>query len=115
MVRPEIPAGRNRGTIDKVVAGAQRPPRSDSNLARDLERALRNHPHSAALQNALGLAVTRTNADAGVSEASALVASDHFRQAVASQPSHIMAGLNYAEALAAAGKKDAAVSQARTA
>ena len=89
------------------------PYRADPSLTRDLEAALAAEPRSAPLHHALGLALSRAHADQGSAAALAAVAAEHFRQAVAIRPSYFVARLNLAEALAAAGQKDAAIDQAR--
>jgi GT2 family glycosyltransferase/tetratricopeptide (TPR) repeat protein len=89
------------------------PYRSDPTLTHDLESALASEPYSASLHNALGLVLSRThpNGDAIVAE----VAAEHYRQAITSQPGHLVARLNLADALSTAGQKDAAIEEIKQA
>src|SRR5207244_1080186 len=73
-------------------------------LARDLAAALVNGPHAVEVHHALGLIEQPRNA---------ALAAGHFGRAVEADSSHVMAGLNLAEALALCGKREAAVAQAQ--
>jgi GT2 family glycosyltransferase/tetratricopeptide (TPR) repeat protein len=88
------------------------PLRADPALTRDLEKALAAEPESHALRHALGLTLSRAQADASAAAALAAVAAGHFQQAVAGRPENLIARLNLVEALHAAGQKEAAIEQA---
>jgi glycosyltransferase involved in cell wall biosynthesis/tetratricopeptide (TPR) repeat protein len=81
-------------------------PARDTRLVRDLVEALVTEPRSAELHNALGLAIA-LDGQRGPQ------AAGQFRRAVECNPGHLVAGLNLAEALAAAGDRSAAIEQAR--
>jgi tetratricopeptide (TPR) repeat protein len=85
----------------------------DRTLVADLRGVLEREPQSASLHNARGLAVTRAAAERTPSPATAAEAAKHFRRAVLCDPGHLLAQLNLAEALLAAGQSDAAARQAR--
>jgi GT2 family glycosyltransferase/predicted Zn-dependent protease len=91
----------------------------DATLADDLTTALGAAagvaPRQAApWHNALGLVSTMdAQRDGRLSATSALAAAEHFRRAVACEPTHVLAGLNLAEALAAARQTQTAVQAAR--
>jgi tetratricopeptide (TPR) repeat protein len=86
----------------------------DPSLVPDLVRALEARPESADLHNGLGLALTLAGRGHGLSPAElGKRAAEHFGRAVECDPSHLVAGLNLAEALAAAGWAAPAVVQAR--
>jgi tetratricopeptide (TPR) repeat protein len=94
----------------------------DPALVHDLTMALEASPagsepsagNAAALHNALGLVRVLASGGQGLSQtAVAEAASGHFRRALGQQPSHVLAGLNLAEALVAAGQDQAALQQAR--
>jgi GT2 family glycosyltransferase/predicted Zn-dependent protease len=91
------------------------PFRSDPTLARDLEAAVAAEPHSAALYNALGLALTRLSPDPALAKAVAEVAAEQFRRAAEASPGHVLARLNLAESREAVGDADGARDQARQA
>jgi glycosyltransferase involved in cell wall biosynthesis/predicted Zn-dependent protease/predicted O-methyltransferase YrrM len=88
----------------------------DPTLVADLEAAVQQAPGSAALHNALGLAWTRASQGAGpVTAELAGQAAAHFRRAVEADPTHLLAGLNLAEALVGIDHKaEAAEAAART-
>jgi GT2 family glycosyltransferase/Tfp pilus assembly protein PilF len=81
---------------------------ADPGVVADLAAALVRAPRSATLHNALGLAMA-------LAGTSAPETADYFARAVACDPSHIMAQLNCAEALAACGKEQQAAEAARRA
>jgi glycosyltransferase involved in cell wall biosynthesis/Tfp pilus assembly protein PilF len=94
----------------------------DPTLVHDLTTALGAQPgtadasaeYPASLHNALGLAGVLVSQGQGRSQAEvALAAVDHFRRAVETQPSHVLAGLNLVEALAGAGQTQTAIEHAR--
>jgi GT2 family glycosyltransferase/predicted Zn-dependent protease len=86
----------------------------DPLLSRDLQAALVEAPHDAGLHNALGLAVALdTQGNGPATAAGAARAAEYFARALAQQPGHVVAGLNLAEALVAAGQDRAAVQAAR--
>jgi GT2 family glycosyltransferase/predicted Zn-dependent protease len=87
----------------------------DVALVADLEKAVRAEPKSAALHNALGVLLGRQAHNRGTWRAAAEVAAEHFRAALDRQPGYALAGLNLAEALAAAGQELAAAEAARRA
>jgi GT2 family glycosyltransferase/predicted Zn-dependent protease len=87
----------------------------DANLVHDLEVTLRAQPESAALHNALGQAILWTNRNPALARTSAEVSAEHFQRAVSCRPDHLLARLNLAEALAAAGEKARATAAARQA
>src|SRR5262249_17990669 len=71
--------------------------RNDPTLVADLEAALAGEPRSAALHNALGLAVTLMQPrQEGLTPATAQQAAAHFRRAWECDPSFLVAGLNLA-------------------
>jgi GT2 family glycosyltransferase/tetratricopeptide (TPR) repeat protein len=86
----------------------------DAGLPADLTLALADHPRSADLHNALGLAVTLAAQGRGPTTAAlAEKALGHFRAAVQHEPDHALAGLNLVEALVGIGLASEAVEQAR--
>jgi tetratricopeptide (TPR) repeat protein len=86
----------------------------DPELVADLTKAVAEQPEAAALHNALGLATAvACKAQRMPRTAVAAAAAEHFRRAVEAQPDHVLAGLNLAEALAAAGRNQAATDRAR--
>jgi tetratricopeptide (TPR) repeat protein len=89
------------------------PSDGDPDLVAALQAVVQDDPRSAALHNALGLAVAR----AGLGQGREVVegAARHFRRAVECDPHHLPATLNLAEALAAAGQTPQAVAQAQRA
>src|SRR5262249_52849884 len=90
--------------------------RNDPTLVADLEAALAGEPRSAALHNALGLAVTLMQPrQEGLTPATAQQAAAHFRRAWECDPSFLVAGLNLAEALACTPQRPEAVEQVRRA
>jgi glycosyltransferase involved in cell wall biosynthesis/tetratricopeptide (TPR) repeat protein len=69
---------------------------------------------AAAMHNALGLAVTLAARGNGrVTAPMAANALHHFKQAVACDPAHVVAGLNYVECLVGVQQTDAAVAEGR--
>lgn len=90
------------------------PPRSDPTLAHELEAQLSVQPQASSLRVALGLALSRSTQDTA-SKVVADICANQFRQALASEPGHVMAAVNLAEALAAAGHAKEAIEQARKA
>ncbi len=80
--------------------------RDDPRLLADLGRALADRPRSAGLHNAVG--VLRALAKA---QPAGLV--EDFRRAVAADPMHLIAALNLADVLAAAGDRELATACAR--
>jgi glycosyltransferase involved in cell wall biosynthesis len=91
----------------------QGPQFEDLTLVADLEKAVQAEPGSALLHNALGVMLGRQAQGRGTAQAAALVAAECFRRALACRPEYPLAGLNLAEALAAAGKSLAAIEAAR--
>ncbi|HKI33740.1 MAG TPA: glycosyltransferase [Gemmataceae bacterium] len=85
----------------------------DTALVADLEKAAEARPESADLHNALGVALGRQAQGRSSAPFAAAVAAEHFRRALACQPDHLLAGLNLAEALDAAGQDLAAIDAAR--
>src|SRR5262249_48330480 len=66
------------------------------------------------LRNALGLVLTRASWAGGPLPAVvAAEAADHFRRAAETEPGHLVARLNLAEALTVAGRRDEAADEAR--
>jgi len=84
----------------------------DTNLPADLAAALVAEPMSACLHNALGLATAAAEQGRVPSATLAQTATGYFERAIACDPTHVMAGLNFAEALAVSGKQQAAIEQA---
>jgi hypothetical protein len=84
----------------------------DRRLLADLEKGLAASA-TAAGHNALGALLGRHAQGKSHAAAAAEVAVEHFRKALAGQPSYVLAGLNLAEALDAAGQKLAAIEAAR--
>src|SRR5262249_5857359 len=83
----------------------------DPGLLTDLEAAAATQPQLPSLRTTLGIALARGTARP---DRAALVrACDQFRQALAQDPGNVLAGLNLAEALAAARHAAPAVEQAR--
>ena len=80
----------------------------DPELAGDLARALAAKPNAAALHNALGVARSLV----GVKPTDLI---DHFRRAVAGDPTHLVAALNWVAALIEAVDRTAATNVARQA
>jgi glycosyltransferase involved in cell wall biosynthesis/predicted Zn-dependent protease len=88
--------------------------RNDPALVADLQAALAARPRSVALHNALGLAVTlRAPRREWAAPPAARQAAEHFRRAWECDPTHAVAGLNLAEALALCGQRAEAAGQAR--
>ncbi len=87
------------------------PQSADLGLVHELQVFLKEHPNTAGMQTALGLALAMTacNRRQMTSEAAA----DQFRQALTRNPSDIVAGLNLAEALTLANHRLPAIDQAR--
>jgi glycosyltransferase involved in cell wall biosynthesis len=85
----------------------------DTFLIADLERAVRAQPDSAVLHNALGVVLGRQTLGRSTGPAAAAVAAECFRRALAREPGNVLAGLNLAESLAAAGQELAAGEAAR--
>jgi GT2 family glycosyltransferase/tetratricopeptide (TPR) repeat protein len=85
----------------------------DTALVADLEKAMRSEPQSAGWHNALGVMLGRQAHNRGSAPAAAEVAAECFRRALDCQPGYVLAGLNLAQALAAAGQDLAAVEAAR--
>jgi GT2 family glycosyltransferase/predicted Zn-dependent protease len=85
----------------------------DIGLVADLEKAVQTEPKSASLHNALGVMLGRQAHGRSSATAAAEVAVERFRRALASHPEAVVAGLNLAEALAAANQKLAATEAAR--
>lgn len=88
-------------------------PQSDPELCRDLEAVLAEVPGDAVLHHALGAALLKRNADSVVAAANAEVAAEHFRKAIADDPSNPLTRVNLVEALRIAGRQDEAVTEAR--
>jgi GT2 family glycosyltransferase/tetratricopeptide (TPR) repeat protein len=86
---------------------------AEPTLLADLVQALATEPQSADLNHTLGLAIPLAARDSGPGTFKA--AAEHFRRALAACPTDVLAGLNLAEALAAAGEQPAAVNEARRA
>lgn len=85
-------------------------------LSAELEAALAERPHDAALNSALGLVVARAGPPGGaVTGAQAARAVGYFRRAWECDLSGLVAGLNLAEALVGLGQDAAAAVQARQA
>src|SRR5712692_2116249 len=84
----------------------------DAVLIQDLQRCIAETPEPASLHNDLGVLAAR-NADLKRSAELSETAIEHFRRAVGIAPGHVVAGLNLAEAWAAAGRKQEAIEQAR--
>jgi glycosyltransferase involved in cell wall biosynthesis/predicted Zn-dependent protease len=86
----------------------------DPALAQDLADALAAQPQSAALHNALGLVQTRAAQGAGPTTAPlAERAAAHFQRALVSDPHHVLAALNLAEALVGIEQTRPAIDAAR--
>jgi glycosyltransferase involved in cell wall biosynthesis len=84
----------------------------DRGLIADLEQTL-SQSESALGRNALGVLLGRQSQGKNHAPAAAEVAAEHFRRALEGRPGYVLAGLNLAEALDAAGQKLAAVEAAR--
>jgi GT2 family glycosyltransferase/predicted Zn-dependent protease len=84
----------------------------DTALAIDLASALVAEPQAAWLHHALGLVTAATQQGKVSPGELAQTAAAYFRRAVACDPTHIMAGLNLTEALAASGQRQPAVEEA---
>lgn len=82
-------------------------------LIPNLQTALASQPTNASLHNLLGLAAGRAHWRGGAPEMAARAAVDHFRNAVACDPDHVLARLNLAEALAICGEKHLAAEACR--
>jgi GT2 family glycosyltransferase/predicted Zn-dependent protease len=85
----------------------------DTLLVADLEKAVSVQPESVVLHNALGVMLGRHSQGRSSEPAAAEVAAECFRRALACQPRYALAGLNLAEALAAAKQNLAAIEAAR--
>jgi GT2 family glycosyltransferase/Flp pilus assembly protein TadD len=86
----------------------------DPTLTADLDAALRGSPENAALHNAWGLALVQAGRRGGpVTATLAERAAGHFRRALACEATHVVAGLNLAEALVGLEQTQAAIEQAR--
>ncbi len=112
--RERRPAGDEAGDLlarcwQALAAGQH----EDLALAADLHRAARAEGAPAALHNALGVVLGRQAHGQGGLPAAAEVAADCFRRALARDPGFAVAGLNLAEALAAAGQDLGATEAAR--
>jgi GT2 family glycosyltransferase/Flp pilus assembly protein TadD len=114
-------AARNRkplagvnGLLARTWEALSRGDGADVSLPADLTGALADHPRSADLHNALGLAVTLVAQGRGpTTGALAEKAVGHFRAAVQHDSDHAVAGLNLVEALVGIGQASEAVEQAR--
>src|SRR5579864_6869712 len=89
--------------------------RSDATLLHDLDAAAEAEPKSAAVQNALGLALSLSFRPPNYEKVVSAIAADHFEKAVAASPNHLVARLNLAEALRTAGDEKGAIEQCRNA
>jgi GT2 family glycosyltransferase/Tfp pilus assembly protein PilF len=88
----------------------------DPALASDLGAALVREPRSAALHNALGLAVAMAAQRGGpITGASAAQAAGYFERGASADTNDVMARLNWAEALAGSGQAQAAIDRANEA
>lgn len=87
----------------------------DPTLISELEQAARGDMHPAFAENALGLLATRTPVGQAPKQAALEKARHHFQCALELEPSHVLAGLNLAEVLAALQQNPAAIKQARQA
>lgn len=85
----------------------------DIGLVADLEKAVQAEPRSAVLHNAVGVMLGRQAQGRTSATAAAEVAVECFRRALACDPAYVPAGVNLAEALAAAGQNVAASEAAR--
>jgi GT2 family glycosyltransferase/predicted Zn-dependent protease len=86
----------------------------DALLAHDLAAALVNQPRSAAWQNALGLVATLEAQQGGPTTATlAHKAAGYFQRAFTRDPSNLLAGLNWVEALAGSSQTQPAIETAR--
>ena len=87
----------------------------DFALIGELEKAVRDAEGAvaAALHNALGVMLGRQSQGRSSAVAAAEVAVECFRRALDCQPGFLLAGVNLAEALAAAGQNLAAIEAAR--
>lgn len=123
-IEPELPPRDNfsaseiRATdaeelLSRCWQAAQSSHWEDIGLVADLEKAVRADSSAARLHNALGVTLGRQAQGRGSFTAAAHVAAECFRRALACQPEFVLAGLNLAEALAAAGQKLAAIEAAR--
>jgi tetratricopeptide (TPR) repeat protein len=84
---------------------------ADPTLAGDLRAALGDSPTDVSLRHALGLAAALAPAAPPAERAAA--AAVQFEEALRGEPRHVLAGLNHAEAFAAAGRAAEAADQAR--
>src|SRR5262249_30412331 len=98
--RRRAPPREGDELLTRSWQAARAPWRSHPLRVRALDVARRADPHSAVLPHALGLAVTRLAPDPGAARAIDEVAAGQFRRAVDCKPSHVVARLNLAEALA---------------
>jgi GT2 family glycosyltransferase/Tfp pilus assembly protein PilF len=88
----------------------------DPALASDLGAALVREPRSAALHNALGLAVAMAAQKGGpVTGASSAQAAAYFERAATADAGDVMARLNWSESLAGGGQAQAAIDRANEA
>jgi glycosyltransferase involved in cell wall biosynthesis/Flp pilus assembly protein TadD len=85
-------------------------PGADPALANDLRQALQERPHSAALHNARAVSLAHAAPKQGDDWKGVVAA---LQQALHHEPLHVVARLNLAEVLLAAGKGKEAVEQAR--
>src|SRR5262249_14549926 len=89
---------------------------ADPALAADLLAALARQSGPGDLHNGLGLTLTLVGpGPRPTTTALAQVAAGHFRDAVTSDPRHLIAGLNLVEAMAALGQQTVAIEGARRA
>lgn len=84
---------------------------ADPFLSRDLAAALAREPKSAGLHNALGVALT-LDARGPLAAETVTLAAGYFQRALMHDSAHLVAGLNRAEALAAANQSAPATEQA---
>ena len=99
----------SRGTVDALLAGVAEQSVGGHRVGGRHGKALDAEPTSAVLHNALGVMLGRQVQGRSSATAAAVVAVDCFRRALACQPDFVVAGLNLAEALAAADQELAAI------
>lgn len=85
---------------------------TDATLAADLSAALDASSDPSALRHALGLVLAVDRGQATAAERAA-AACGHFARVLTDRPNHVLAGLNHAEALAAANRTAEAIEEAR--
>jgi GT2 family glycosyltransferase/Tfp pilus assembly protein PilF len=105
---------KNEGFVGRLCQASSASRAGDPELVSDLATALIKDPRSAALHNALGVAVALEARSKGAPiEPAIQQAIGCFRRAIACDPDYVVAGLNLVEGLLVSGQRDAAIEEAR--